>query len=296
MLVSVSWDRTARVHLLEPPYTTLAVCEGHEDGILAVTALREGRAAFATGGADGTVRVWACPPTFAPLALLKAHAPCAVRALAALPNEGFVSGGSDGTLHLWHVRSDSEGHDAAAASRLRGAGLARDNCAKNDKGKDNDQSISFVCQTILKGPPDATVAVATAHHAMILLAGSLGHRLQVWRIRHHASRKHTASGRERRLSSSDSVNEKGVPYKRARLLKPDECESVGGDCLAALEAHQECVFSVAVTPCGTRALSGGFDSAMVLWDLEVCAQLGLPAIVGQACSLSGLHFYHFTLL
>lgn len=278
MLVSVSWDRTARVHLLEPPYNTLAVCEGHEDGILAVTALRDGRAAFATGGADGTVRVWACPPTFAPLALLKAHAPCAVRALAALPNEGFVSGGSDGTLHLWHARDESKSHAAAAAS----AGLARDNAANNDKGRANDQSPTFVCQTILKGPPDATVAVATAHHAMILLAGSLGHRLQVWRVRHPAWNKHAAPERERCLSSSDNVDSEGLPHKRVRLPRPDDSESVGGDCLAALEAHQECVFSVAVTPCGTRALSGGFDSAMALWDLEVCAQLCRRLAIGQA--------------
>jgi WD40 repeat protein len=88
------------------PHRTLTA--GHTGGVLALATVRVGtRTLAATGGDDGTLRVWdlaAGRPVGPPL---QAHAG-AVRALATAVLDGravAVSGGEDGTTYLWNLET-----------------------------------------------------------------------------------------------------------------------------------------------------------------------------------------------
>ena len=95
-LVSVSWDKTARVWDLSTRQCT-AVLTGHEQAVWGVLCLDDG--AILTASADKTIKRWrdgACEYTF------QGHTDC-VRALALVPGIGFLSTGNDGVIILWDM-------------------------------------------------------------------------------------------------------------------------------------------------------------------------------------------------
>ena len=98
-LVSVSWDKTARVWDLTTRQC-VTVMAGHEQAVWAVLCLEDGR--MLTASADKTIKRWngaTCEHTYV------GHSDC-VRALAMMPGIGFVSTGNDCSIRMWAVSGE----------------------------------------------------------------------------------------------------------------------------------------------------------------------------------------------
>ena len=98
-LVSVSWDKTARVWDLSTRQC-VTVMTGHEQAVWAVLCLEDGR--MLTASADKTIKRWngaTCEHTYV------GHSDC-VRALAIMPGLGFLSTGNDCSIRMWAVSGE----------------------------------------------------------------------------------------------------------------------------------------------------------------------------------------------
>jgi WD40 repeat protein len=97
-LISVSWDKTARIWDLSS-LSCSAVLTGHEAAVWAVLPLDDG--SILTGSADHTIKKWrgtACETT------IKGHTDC-VRSLAKT-EFGFASAGNDAVIKLWTLTGE----------------------------------------------------------------------------------------------------------------------------------------------------------------------------------------------
>ena len=119
LLVSASWDGTCKVwdlDTVEPHWTPgsprpephprvgadplLGTCTKHEGAVLSLIPLDESR--FASGGADGAIRVWHARTAVCLAQLLGHEGP--VTAMTAAPVSSLlVSGGNDCSVRVWHV-------------------------------------------------------------------------------------------------------------------------------------------------------------------------------------------------
>ena len=124
LVVSASWDGTCKVwdlDTVEPHWTPgsprgqahprqgadplVSTCSKHEGAVLSLIALDEAR--FASGGADGAIRVWHAPSGTCLAQLLGHEGP--VTALTVAPvSQLLVSGGHDCSVRVWHVPSDGQ--------------------------------------------------------------------------------------------------------------------------------------------------------------------------------------------
>eukprot|EP00802_Teleaulax_amphioxeia_P011114 Tamp_11144.p1 GENE.Tamp_11144~~Tamp_11144.p1 ORF type:complete len:546 (+),score=114.45 Tamp_11144:55-1692(+) len=98
-MVSVSWDKTARVWDLATRQC-VTVMMGHEQAVWAVLCLEDGR--MLTASADKTIKRWngaTCEHTYV------GHSDC-VRALAMMPGIGFLSTGNDCSIRMWAVSGE----------------------------------------------------------------------------------------------------------------------------------------------------------------------------------------------
>jgi WD40 repeat protein len=97
-LVSVSWDKTARIWDLSS-LSCSAILTGHEAAVWAVLPLDDGT--ILTGSADHSIKKWrgtACEIT------IKGHTDC-VRSLAKT-EFGFASAGNDAVIKLWTLNGE----------------------------------------------------------------------------------------------------------------------------------------------------------------------------------------------
>jgi hypothetical protein len=204
-------------------------CTGHEGPVYTVAMNGDG-SKVASGGADGSVRLWDAK-TAKELRRFIGHGSPVWTVRLSPDGSHLLSGGLDNTIRLWDLVSGREskrftGHN----DYVRAAVFSADG------------------QRILSGGDDRTVKVWEA--------GGPGAEARTMRGHDHYVFC-TALSRDGKLGLSASLD------RTARLWDVDT-----GSTLQVLAGHTDTVLSVAFLPDGQRALTGSTDKTLRLWDLK----------------------------
>ncbi|XP_050681679.1 phospholipase A-2-activating protein [Leptidea sinapis] len=96
ILLSSSWDNTARAWNINSPQMAPVILRGHQAAVWASIEL--GNCTYATASADKTIKLWKKNGEL--ITSLTGHTDC-VRSLAASSNETFLSCANDASIKLW---------------------------------------------------------------------------------------------------------------------------------------------------------------------------------------------------
>jgi hypothetical protein len=195
---------------LTPPGAENSRLEGHGDWVRVLAILPDGR--LASGGDDGTVRLWDTARGVETLRLDVHGGP--VLALAALADSRLASGGDDGTVRLWDTARAAETACLIGyGSRVRAlAALADDLLASGgDDGTvrlwDTARGVELAC---LEGHNNAVRALAALADGRLASGGDDGTRAAMG---HGARRRTRVPAGARRLGAGPH----GTPRWSARL-------------------------------------------------------------------------------
>ena len=97
VLLSGSWDKTARIWTNIESSQNAIVIEGHDAAVWAVAKLASGK--YATGSADKNICIW--NEKGSKLVVLKGHKDC-VRGLLSLPDGSLLSCSNDAVIRHWN--------------------------------------------------------------------------------------------------------------------------------------------------------------------------------------------------
>ena len=260
--VSASLDGSVRAWDLSSGQA-VAVFEGHDGRVFAV-ALSGPKGFVLSGGEDRTIRLWDLPNgrhvrTFA------GHAQ-AVAALALSRDGRFAySGGQDRTLRVWDV-AGGRLHAvfrreapvlAVAAGEDRVAWAASGTSIVAVRVPDRPRLPAFaVCKPVTAvevESRDAAFQGRVEAARLSLQKGDLVGALEIART------ARTIPGYERADDALALWDEISAALPRKGLRGAWEAVS--------LEGHSDPILAVALSPDGGRALSGGMDATLRLWDL-----------------------------
>ncbi|XP_037299197.1 phospholipase A-2-activating protein isoform X2 [Manduca sexta] len=96
VILSSSWDSTAKVWNVSNPRAALLTLKGHQAAVWAVVEL--GNSTYATASADKTIKLWKKNGEL--IITLTGHTDC-VRGLAVASSESFLSCSNDASIRMW---------------------------------------------------------------------------------------------------------------------------------------------------------------------------------------------------
>lgn len=248
---------------------SLAVLEGHTDGITAVAALPDARRAL-SGSKDATLRLWdlgsgAC------LATLDGHAD-GVTAVAVLPDgKRVLAASAAGTLNLWDLDTGTclATYEWQGKSISVVAALPDGHCILSGS---RDGSLVLWNLTTgtglakLEGHPDTVTAAAVIADGRRALTGDKWGILKLWDLDSgaciNAFRRHKSA-----VTALATLPDGRHVLAGSRDQTIELWDLVTGDCLETFEWHKGAVCTVSVLPDGHRVLSGAGDGSLRLWSL-----------------------------
>ncbi len=238
-------------------------------GVVSVVAWSPDRQRLASGGADGTVRVWEARSGKL-LHELKGHA-FGVRTVAYAPDgASLASGGADGTVRVWEARSGKLLHELKGhAGGVRTVAYAPDGASLASGGADGTVRVwearSGKLLHELKGHVFGVRTVAYAPDGASLASGGDDETVRVWEARSgkllHELKGHAFGVRTVAYAPDGASLASGGADGPVRVW-----EARSGKLLHELKGHAGGVRTVAYAPDGASLASGGTDETVRVWE------------------------------
>jgi WD40 repeat protein len=257
------------------PGRALATMESHPGGVWGVALSADGEL-LATGGADGTVRLWSLASLgdrrdtmlgmqetsiVSPMATLEGHTSGVWRVALSSDGQLLISAGADGTVRLWEPGTGRlvailQGHTHAGA--IWGLALSADGTLLASGGAEGALRLWEASTgrplAILRGRTGAVWGVAMSADGELLASGGADGAVRVWSLTGATRRTVVAPTASRDTPEPGGVL--GTP--RAGTGRP----------LANLRGHTGVVRSVALCADAHLVASGGEDATVRLWSLN----------------------------
>ncbi|GII95942.1 WD40 repeat domain-containing protein [Sinosporangium siamense] len=278
----VAWSNPARAVVPSGDVNSVAF---HPDGT-----------AFATGGADGTARLWDARTRHPIGTPMSGHAG-PVDAVAYSPDGTLLATGShDGRAMLWDTRTRRAVSDPLAAhtDRIESLAFSPDGRVLATAGDDRNVWLWDVRTRRALGRlprhTEEVEAVVFSPDGSRIATGDAGGEVRLWHAgtRHLAGAPvaaHTGEIESLAFHPRGTVLVSAGRDGAARLWDTRTRRPLG----ARLHAHDSVVESVAFSPDGAKLATGGADNIVLLWDLRTREPVGAP-LTGHHGDVEALAF------
>jgi WD40 repeat protein/tRNA A-37 threonylcarbamoyl transferase component Bud32 len=242
------------------------VLPAHEGIVLSVQYSPDG-ARIATGGEDGTARIWDAR-TGALLTTITGHTDDVWMVRFSPDGARLVTASHDGTAKVWDVASGALLWSAQHDDMVRWAEFSRDGTrlgtASFDKtAKIWDAASGRLLRTIAAHDRPVTAAALTPD-GVVLVTGSRDQTARVWSVETGALLA-TIPGQYMYVRDI-AISPDGTRLAIANAGATAAIASLTGDASIALEGHTSGIDRIAFSPDGTRVLTGSADRTAKVWD------------------------------
>jgi WD40 repeat protein/transcriptional regulator with XRE-family HTH domain len=277
----------------------LGTLKGHTKWVRHVVVTPDNRYAV-SGAEDRTLRIWDLN-TFSEVRVLNGHeAP--IRGLAVIPDgSSFISASEDRTLRLWDLSTGEtlqtlHGH----VTSVRSVQVLRDG-QRAVSGADDGMILLWDLKSgerlsILRGHEDSVLALAVDPKNQYVVSASRDGKLRIWDIATLQPEIHPV---RHLIGHADAVrdlafigNDQIISVSKDRSMRIWDV-MLGTELTMLSQIHGNTVYTIAISPDCTRALTAADDCLIRLWDLSrlgtrhTSSQHG-SSIAGLAISYDGV--------